>query len=317
MTSIIIDTDPGCDDALAIMLAVKSKLDIKAITTVAGNTNIENTTKNARYILKFLEREDIPIYSGAEKPLFGKLIKAEVQGENGLGEVNPDIESILTNDAVERIISIIEDNPDITIVAIGPLTNIASAIIKCPETMKKVKKIIIMGGAINVEGNKNRVAEFNLFVDPEAAKIVFEFPIKKVLVPLDICIKVPVFYEEFENIQELKTKELVLKMMRPYIEGTFKYDSDIKAAFMYDPLTIYYLINPESYKLVPMDIKIETTGEFTRGMTVQERRIRIKKEYNVEVVNEINAKKFKMDFINILSNLTSENIKNLEGGVIS
>src|SRR3989344_4117202 len=160
---VIIDTDPGHDDALAIMLAIKSDMfDIKAITTVAGNSTIENTTRNARYILNLLDREDIPVYSGAEKPLERKLIKAVVHGRSGLEGIDPKNEPRLTNDAVEKMISIVKDNSEITIVTLGPLTNIALAIKKNPGIMKKVKEIITMGGAIKVPGNKNRVAEFNI-----------------------------------------------------------------------------------------------------------------------------------------------------------
>lgn len=299
---IIIDTDPGHDDALAIMLAVKSDMfDIKAITTVAGNSTIENTTRNARYILNLLEREDIPIYSGAEKQLERELIKAVVHGKSGLEGIDPQNEPRLTNNAIDKIISIIKENPEITIVTLGPLTNIALAIKRNPEIMKKVKEIVIMGGAIKVPGNKNRVAEFNIFVDPEAAETVFNFPIKKIIVPLDACNTIPIKYKEFEQIKNTKIKNPILFMMRPYIENISKFDSGTKAALMYDPLTVYYLINPKAYKLRQYDIKIETKGDLTRGMTVPELRAKERKDYNVKVAEQINAKEFKKDFLAILS----------------
>src|SRR5205085_2809395 len=129
---------------------------------------------NARYVLDLLDRTDISIYSGAEKPLERALIQAVVHGESGLVGIDPTNEPGLTGNAVEKILSIVKENPnEITIVTIGPLTNIAAAILKDPETMKKIKEIVIMGGAVKVPGNKNRVAEFNIFVDPEAADVVF------------------------------------------------------------------------------------------------------------------------------------------------
>ncbi|MEI6731969.1 MAG: nucleoside hydrolase, partial [archaeon] len=173
MKKLIIDTDPGCDDALAIMLAVKSGMfDIMAITTVGGNSGIENTTRNARYILNLIGREDIPIYSGEDKPLKREIVRANVHGESGLEGINPKNESYLTGNAVDQIIRIVHDNPGITIVTLGPLTNIAKAILKAPEIAEKIERFVIMGGAIGVPGNKSRVAEFNMYVDPEAADIV-------------------------------------------------------------------------------------------------------------------------------------------------
>lgn len=304
LKSIIIDTDPGHDDAIAIMLAIKSGLfEIKAITTVAGNSTIENTTRNARYLLSLLEREDIPVYSGAEKPLKQALVQAEVHGKTGLEGIDPTNPSILTNNASDKIIELVSSIENLTLVALGPLTNIAQAIQKSPEIMKKVEQMIIMGGAINVEGNKSRVAEFNLFVDPEAAEIVFNFPVKKVLVPLDVCNKIPVLLEDFEKISNQRLREPILKMMNPFIENIYKYDRKIKAALMYDPLTVYYLIRPEACKTKLYDLRIETKGELTKGMTVPELREREKKDYNVEVIESIEANLFKKDLIEILSRI--------------
>jgi len=208
---IIIDTDPGHDDAMAIMLAVKSDVfNIMAITTVSGNSTIENTTRNARFILQVLGTEDITVYSGAEKPLKQDLIQAVVHGKSGLEGIDPTNSAKLTNNAVEKIISIIKENPEeVTIVTLGPLTNIASAIQKDPSTMKKVKEIVTMGGAINVAGNKNRVAEFNVFVDPDAAKIVFDFPVKKTLVPLDACNHVQLSLQDFKAIKNEKVRNVL------------------------------------------------------------------------------------------------------------
>ncbi|MEK6933393.1 MAG: nucleoside hydrolase [Nanoarchaeota archaeon] len=296
---IIIDTDPGHDDALAIMFAVKSGIfDIKAITTVAGNSTIENTTRNARYILKLLDREDISVYSGSAKPLVRELIKAVVHGESGLEGIDPKNESKLTNDAVDKIIKIVKENENITLVTLGPLTNIARAIEEDNEAMKRVKQIVIMGGAIKVPGNKDRVAEFNIFVDPDAANIVFNFPVKKFLVPLDACNHVQLQLEDFEKLNGTSLYEPIMAMMKPYIENIFK-DEGIKAALMYDPLTIYYLFNPDACKVKEYDLKIETKGELTRGMTVAELRSSTK-DYNINVIETIDGESFKKDFINIL-----------------
>ena len=282
------------------MLAVKSNLfDIKAITTVAGNSTIENTTKNARFILKVLNREDIPVYSGSEKPLERELIQANVHGESGLAGINVQEKADLTKNAVEKIIEIAKEK-DLTIIAIGPLTNIAKAIIKDPEAMKNVKELVIMGGAINVPGNKNRVAEFNIFVDPEAADIVFNFPIKKTLVPLDVCNNIKLQIEDFEKITNQIIRKPVLAMMEKFIQGIYEYEG-IKAALVYDALAVYYLVNPGACKLESLDIKIETKSELTRGMTVADLRLKSDKTPNVNVIKFIDENKFKRDFIDILN----------------
>jgi inosine-uridine nucleoside N-ribohydrolase len=299
---IIIDTDPGHDDALAIMLAIKSDLfDIKAITTVSGNSTIENTTRNARYILKLLDREDIPVFSGSEKPLKRDLIKAVVHGESGLEGLDPKNEPNLTNNAVEKILSTIENGPEkLTLVALGPLTNIAKAIEKSPKIMSKLKEIVIMGGAIRVPGNKNRFGEFNIFVDPDAAEIVFNSDIKKILVPLDACNHVKLTLEDFEQIQNKSLREPILSMVKPYIEN-ISTDEGVKAALMYDPLTVYSLINPKACKGKNYNVLVEVKGELTRGMTVADLRKISKDVPNIYVIETISENDFKKDFIDCLS----------------
>lgn len=299
---IIIDTDPGHDDVMAIMLAVKSGLfDILAITTVCGNSTIENTTRNATYTLDLLDAKNIPIYSGANSPIKRKLIQAVVHGKSGLDGIDPTNEPSMTKNAVEKILSTVQENPNrITVVTLGPLTNIAKAIQKHPNIMKKVEEIVIMGGAVKVPGNKNRVAEFNIFVDPEAAEIVFNFPVKKTLIPLDACNHVQLSLDDFKKVNHPKLSEPLLNMIKPYINNTAKSEG-IRAALMYDPLTIYYLINPKSSKTYKCNIEVETKGELTRGMTVPDFRIIKDKKPNVTVVEHINSNSFRDYFIQTLN----------------
>ncbi len=302
MRKIIIDTDPGHDDAMALMLAVKSgKFDIKAITTVAGNSTIENTTRNATFIMKLLD-SDIPIFSGAKKPLNRKLVLAKVHGLSGLEGIDPNNKFRLTNNAVDKIISLVKENPnEITIVTLGPLTNVAKAILKDPKSMMKVKEIVSMGGAVRVAGNQNRVSEFNFFVDPEAAKVVMNFPADKTIVPLDACNHVLMGYKDFEKIKNEELKKVLLKMIKPYIKNLGK-DSGVKAALMYDPLTIFYLLSKKSCKVQSYNIDIETKGELTRGMSVSDlRNVKESEITNCKVVEKIKAKDFINYFISTLS----------------
>jgi len=295
---IIIDTDPGYDDFLALMLAIKSGMfKIHAITTVAGNTTIENTTRNTRYVLSLLKREDIPVYSGAEKPLVRELLQSKVHGESGLGDLLPQNEANLTHNAVERLLSIVEKNPNkIKLVTLGPLTNIAKAIKQNSEIMSKVQEIVIMGGAIKVPGNANRVAEFNIFVDPEAADIAFRFPVKKALIPLDACMNVKMRVSDFERIKDPLLREPIVSMMTVCIQMISEKEG-FDAALMYDPLTVYSLIKPSACKKMDYHISIETKGEITRGMTVADLRKIRKEKPNVTVVEWISEKSFKDDFI--------------------
>jgi inosine-uridine nucleoside N-ribohydrolase len=297
---IIIDTDPGHDDAMALMLAVKSnKFDILAVTTVAGNSTIENTTRNARYIMGLLESK-VPVYSGSKKPLMQSLTKAVVHGKSGLEGIDPKNRPDLTNNAVGKIVEIVTREKDVTLVTLGPLTNIAKAILKAPKTMVKLKEIVMMGGAVKVAGNKNRVAEFNIFVDPDAAKIVFDFPVKKTIVPLDACNNIKLYLDDFKKIRNKQLREPLLKMVVPYMNNTYK-NEGVRAALMYDPLTVYYLLELKACATEMYNIKIETEGEFTRGMTVADLRMKPEEKSNVCVVMQIDEAKFKECFIKTLS----------------
>lgn len=297
---VIIDTDPGHDDALAIMLLIRSgKADVRAVTTVAGNVDVQKTTNNARFILDLIGSK-IPIYSGSEKPLKKGLINANVHGISGLAGANVTKIEKLNGLAVDKIIEIVRANPKkVTIVTIGPETNIAKAFLKDPELPKLVKQIMIMGGAINVPGNKSRTAEFNLFVDPDAAKIVFDAPVKKIMVPLDVCNDMPLFLEDFQRVKG-KLRKPILSMMKEFIKGITKFEN-FNGALVYDALATYFLINPKAYTLKKMDIRIETKGELTAGMSVADKRNYGDKKLNVEVVTKINRRKFVSDFIRIMS----------------
>ncbi len=299
---IIIDTDPGHDDALALMLLGKSnQLDILAITTVAGNTTIEKTTNNARYIADLISLS-APIYSGADKPLSRSLVQAVVHGEGGLAGAQLSKQEPLTHTAVDKIIELVRKYPhEVSIVILGPQTNIAEAFIKDPELPQLIKELVIMGGAITVPGNKNRVAEFNIFVDPEAADIVFSSSVKKIVIPLDACNDIFLTLTDFETLHTISFYPELFEMMKHYIKGIER-EEKVSGALMYDPLAAYYLLNPSAYTLTDLDIQIETQGTLTRGMTVADRRIWGDKMPNVKVAMNIDGDTFIKDFLKILKN---------------
>lgn len=298
---IIIDTDPGHDDALAIMFLVKSGMfDIKALTTVAGNSTIENVTRNATYILNLLGK-DIPIYSGYPNPLERRLVQAVVHGKSGLDGVDTS-ETIhkLTGDAPDQIIKLVRSNKNqLVILAIGPLSNIARAFIKDPKLPSLIKQLVIMGGAINVPGNKNRVAEFNMFVDPEAADIVFLANVRKVLVPFDVCSQISLSLPDLNGLKRSSLFRPIMDMMKEFAARIEKYEG-VQKVLVPDAVAAYYFLNPKAFKLQPMDIVIETKGDHTFGMTVVEKRAAEKKMYNVDVVTKLDRETFMKDFIRIL-----------------
>lgn len=298
---ILIDTDAGHDDVLAMMLAIKAGLPVVGITGVAGNTTIGNVGRNIAYTLDLLERRDIPVFTGFSKPLSRPLVQAVVHGESGLeGADMKKTQFYLTGDAPEKIVQLVKRYPkQLTILTLGPLSNIARALLRDPAIAPLIKEIVIMGGAIGVCGNKSRTAEFNIFVDPEAADIVFRSVIPKVLVPIDICYDMPLFLSDFQKLKGSSLHTPIMGMMRQFIHGIETHEGT-KGALVYDAVAAYYLLRPSAFITEPMDIIIETRGEHTAGMTVVERRVSAKKQYNVKVAMCLNRERFVKDFIGIL-----------------
>lgn len=302
MNKIIVDTDPGCDDALALMLLFKSgAVNVKAITTVAGNSAIDKVTRNAKAVLDSLGETEVPIYSGKPRPLKRSLITANVHGDSGLDGFNTSQTKFrLTNNADEKIIQIIKENPkEITLLTLGPLTNVARAFIKEPKLPGLLKEMVIMGGAIDVCGNMNRVAEFNMFVDPEAAEIVFKAKVEKILIPLDVCNQIVISIDAFEELKKAPLYKRIRAMMKSF---AFKLEKDVgvKGVLIYDAVAAYYLFNPKAFQLKPMDILIETKGKYTFGMTVAEKRKKARKNFNTQVAMDIDKKAFIRNFFRIL-----------------
>jgi inosine-uridine nucleoside N-ribohydrolase len=298
---IIIDTDPGKDDVLALMLAYLSrKFDIQAITTVAGNATIQDVTNNARFTLDLLG-SSAPLYSGAAKPLRRRLQTGRVMGDSGLGGIHVPKKEPLNGLAISKIREIIRANPgEITILAIGPLTNIAKAFQEDPKLPSLLKNIVIMGGSLG-KGNTNRVAEFNFFTDPDSASIVFQSNVEKVLIPLDLCYTVPFLLRDFKQLKETSYFRMIWKLVDSFIEYLSLYEGQ-QGAIIYDALAVYYALKPTAFVLEPLDILIETQGELTRGMCVIEARSYIQKNPNVLVAMDVNRQQFKTDFFNILKN---------------
>jgi purine nucleosidase len=272
---IILDTDPGTDDAMALLLALNSpELDVRAITVVPGNVAAAQGLENALRLVSLANRCDIPIAAGAQHPLFQKLITAEFwHGKNGLAniELPPSRCRVDGRFGPDLIIQLVHQSPhEITLVPLGPLTNIALAVERDPSIVPLVKEVILMGGGIS-GGNVNAAAEFNIHNDPEAAQIVFQAGWPLTMVGLDVGDKT-VLTEGYVN--QLGTSH---GPINDFVYSVAKYLLDLSGKFgsagtpMYDPLAVGVAIDSTLVEASAMHVDVETHGEFTRGETVANR----------------------------------------------
>lgn len=272
---IIIDTDPGQDDAVAILLALAApELEVLGITAVAGNVPLALTAKNARVICELAGRSDIRVFAGCDRPLNRDLVTAEeVHGKSGLdGIALPDPTMPLQDQhAVDFVIETLrEEAPgSVTLCPIGPLTNIATAFSRAPDIIPRVAEIVLMGGAYFEVGNVTPAAEFNIYVDPQAADIVFGSGVPIVAMPLDVTHKALTTRARIEAFRALGTKVgHAVASWTDFFErfDMAKYGSD--GAPLHDPCVIAYLLQPDLFTGRHINVEIETRGEFTLGMTV-------------------------------------------------
>jgi purine nucleosidase len=313
---VIIDTDPGTDDAMAIMLALNSpELDVRAFTVVPGNVTAAQGLENALRMVSLANRCDIPVAAGAQHPLFQKLVTAEFwHGKNGLANIElPSAKCKVDNRwGPELIIEMVHAAPhEITLVPIGPLTNIALALQRDPSIVPLVKEVIIMGGSIS-GGNVNASAEANIFNDPEAAQLVFQAGWPLTMVGLDVGDKTLLTRKHLEQLGKMHGPE------SDFIYGVAKYLIELSEKFgdtgtpMYDPLAVGVAIDASLVKAPPMHVDVETVGVYTRGETVANRRGAIERnvlhkfpdgeryviegldkvEPNARVCTEVNAEQF-------------------------
>lgn len=299
---IIIDCDPGHDDALAILMALASdKLEVKAITTSAGNQTPDKTLKNALKILSFIGVENIEVAQGAPKPLARNLIIADdVHGETGLdGTILPEPSfkpsKRSANEAMADILN--NSSEKITLVATGPLTNIATLLVSHPEVKEKIEMISLMGGAC-FGGNITPAAEFNIYVDPEAADIVFKSGVPVVMCGLDVTLKAQIFKDEIDKIRNIgnKTGMMMAELLDFYGLSNTPYflaeEGHVEGLHLHDPCAIAYLIDNSLFRTVDCNVSIETSGELTTGCTVVDYNGVTGKPVNAKVAFEINREKF-------------------------
>jgi len=290
---IIIDCDPGHDDALMLMLAFGSGLfDVKAVTTSAGNQTQEKTLANTLKILSLI-KADVPVYRGAETPFFRNLIIAEyVHGESGLHGYDFPLaifkeENISAVEGIAKILS--ESDEKITIVPTGPLTNIAAFLLAFPNLKSKIERISLMGGGI-FRGNMTPLAEFNIYVDPEAAAIVFKSGIPITMCGLDVTHRAIIYQKDIDLFRSIGNKTGVAAAGNLDFYSLFYRENRIElegGAALHDPCAIAWLINPSIFQTKSCYVDVETKGELTSGATVVDFYNVLNRTPNAEVAYDI------------------------------
>lgn len=308
MVRLIYDGDPGIDDALAILFASKSDvLDLEAVTTVAGNVSLEKATKNALRILGLAGRLDIPVAAGMSRPLVRELETAEiVHGEDGLGETYLPLPAAQDKcmGAMDLIIAKMTRKPgEITLVACGPLTNLAEVYGRNPEMGEYLKEIIVMGGAINVPGNVTSNAEFNVHTDPESAKIIFQSDLPVTLVPLDVTMKILLTNDNLEEIREAETPIADFAYHALRYSFNFPGHRKLGGCPIHDPLAVGVAIDKSFVKTKKLYVNVVTDNLVTLGKTVASENKTGEFEdcrSKLNVALDVNARKFIRFFIDTI-----------------
>ena len=272
---IIIDTDPGQDDAVAILVALAApELDVVGITTVAGNVPQPLVTMNALKLCELVGRIDVRVFAGADQPLERELYTAEyVHGPTGIdgADLPKPVTTVSGKDAIDFIIEscLAAGDDGITLCPVGPLTNIASAIAREPTIIPKIREIVLMGGGFFQGGNTTPVAEFNIYVDPDAAAIVFRSGAPITMFPLDVTHKALILPDDLDRIRSIGTpvSDAVAGMLDFYERHDVeKYG--IPGGPLHDPCVVAYLIDPSLFTGKACRVEIETDSELTVGQTV-------------------------------------------------
>ncbi len=313
---VIIDCDPGIDDALAIILALKSKeIEVIGITTVSGNVESLQGAKNALKVLKLLGRLDIPVYLGESKPIKRKLVTAQdTHGEDGLGETFLEEVSseYIRENGVDFILNTLKNQENVSIIALGPLTNLCRAIEKDSETFHRVKEIVSMGGAYKSHGNCSPVAEFNYWVDPHGAReFLKKFNGEFTMVGLDVTREIVLTPNLREMIHQFKDEigDFIYDITRFYVDFHWEQERTL-GCVINDPLAVEYFINRElceGFKAY-VDIACE---DISMGQSVVDVADFYKRRKNVFVLDKVNSKEFMVSFLNKIFPSHKEDIKNV------
>jgi len=297
---IIIDTDPGVDDSLTFLLALASlEIKLEALTTTQGNVTLDKATRNALSVLELAHASHIPVVAGSMVPLVGPLrASAYVHGESGIGNShlpepkNKPVSQHAVDYLIERVLT--EPN-EISIFPIAPLTNIAMAIRKEPKFAKAVKELVIMGGAVHESGNTTPQAEFNIFVDPHAAHIVFHSGIPITLIPLDVTHKCLLKQEHIDHLMSINSpiSRFIRDALEVYLK--FSYEKGFEGSALHDPLTLATIFAPELLTLKEYYVDVDISGGVSMGKTFADIFNVTKKPVNMKVAMDVRG----VDFVEL------------------
>lgn len=298
---VILDTDAGVDDALSIILALRSpEISVRAITTVAGNVEVEKCTRNVALLLNLLQPRDRPtVARGAAKPLKRNLVTApEVHGKDGLGNVasRRRIAPVITKSAVAVMGELCDSlGQKLTIIALGPLTNLALLLKKKPRALRKVGRIVSMGGAFHVPGNTGPVAEFNYYVDPDAAQLLMNSGLPITVIPLDVTEQVVLMRREVEYRAKRRASAVarfVLSATKQYMRY-HKRTEGFYGGYLHDPIAVAAAVFSSFVQTKKLHVEVETEGKLTRGMTIAEsHRSGAPRKPEVHVATKIDRERF-------------------------
>jgi inosine-uridine nucleoside N-ribohydrolase len=295
---VLLDVDTGVDDALALMLAIRSpELEVLGITTVSGNVPVARSTANTLLALEMLGASTIPVVAGAAAPLARALFTAaEVHGSDGLGDVThryPAPSRQATRGAAEFLLQMIHRHPgELTLIATGPLTNVATAIQRDAGAMRRLQGLTVMGGAIRVPGNVGPTTEFNFAVDPEAAAIVLGAGLPLTLVPLDVTEQVVLSHEAVEKARGAGKLQAFIREITAAVMDFHREHEGVDGMFLHDPLAVGVVVDPSLVRGQPMAVAIERRGELTAGMAVADLRRRSQAAPTATVCVEVEAARF-------------------------
>lgn len=305
---VLIDCDPGHDDAVALMLALGSgKLDVLGVTTVAGNSTGPNTYKNALKVLSFIGA-NVEVAKGADRPIMRPLTVApNVHGKSGLDGLilpEPKIKGSARSafDLISEIL--LKSSEKVTLIPTGPLTNIAIALLARPEIKKKIERIVLMGGAA-LEGNWTPAAEFNIYVDPEAARIVFESGVPITMIGLDVTHKALIYPDEIEAMRRQGRVGKVIAELMDFYSIFYQKEQGFKGNPIHDAVAVATVFAPDIVSTRHLHVDVETCGEFTLGRTVVDFTGVTGKEPNSDVALDIDRERFInmiFDAVNTLEN---------------
>ena len=289
---LIIDTDPGIDDAFALTLAMlEPKLDVQVITATSGNVSSRQATRNVQTIIEQLDPLPWPRFGAASaEPEETNIHATHIHGKDGLGESTFNVAELHHLQRSDKLLCDTIHNAPHTfrILAIGPLTNLASAFRRDPTLPKLIQNLVIMGGSLSVGGNVTAMAEFNIYADPLAAREVFHSPVPKLLVPLDVTQKFLFSFNHFDLLPSEKTRAgKLLRQIIPFAFRSHHHLLGLEGIYLHDVLALIALVKPDLFQTKNISCDIETTGELTRGTTIVDRRIGVNQPPNIEVVVDV------------------------------